>query len=65
MTINTIGVAMVKVSISVRYPEIKLIKPFRLIDAMSIDEKSRLLADITSVFKSIERWTNAERNYNT
>lgn len=56
---------MVKISINVRYPKIKFVTPYRLIDTMTTDVKEIRLAELNTTLKNIERWANAERNYNT
>lgn len=56
---------MVKISIRVRYPDIRLIEPFRLIDQLSSSVKEEKLVKINSIFSQIKRWTDVERNYTT
>jgi hypothetical protein len=56
---------MVKIQVMVKPPKIFFLKPFRLNEELTVAVKEQRLADINSTLKEIERWTNAERNYNT
>ena len=56
---------MVKVSISVRYPKISMVTPYRLIEMLSRESKEVRIEELNTILKDIERWANAERNYNT
>ena len=56
---------MVRVLISVKYPSIDFITPYRLIDVMNVQSKEDKISEINLFFEKIQRWANAERNYNT
>jgi hypothetical protein len=56
---------LVKISISVKYPDVKCISPVRLIDKMTVDTKKMVIEEINSVFDNIKRWAKVERNYYT
>ncbi len=56
---------MVKITVNVKYPSIKLITPYRLSEPLTIQSKIDRILELNSIISEIQRWTNAERNYNT
>ncbi len=56
---------MVRISIKVKYPNLKLVIPFRLQDPLSTFSKSSKMSEINYIFSEIERWAKVERNYTT
>ena len=56
---------MVQISISIKPPKIATIKPYRLIDQLSIGSRQTKIDSINTVFSSIKRWAHAERNYSS
>ena len=54
---------MFKVAISIKPPEIKTVRPYRLIEPMTKDIKQLRMDDVNQNFKEIKRWIDAKRNY--
>jgi len=62
---NKYGKTMVKISISVKHPEVKPITPYRLIEPLSVESKIARIVEINDNFLKLKEWANAERNYGT
>jgi len=56
---------MVKIQISVKYPKISYISPYRLTDEMNVASRVIRIMQLNTIIAEIERWADAERNYNT
>jgi hypothetical protein len=56
---------MFKVVISVKPPEVKTIRPYRLIEPMTKDIKQLRMDDINNNFQAVQRWLNVRRNYSS
>ncbi len=51
--------------IKVRYPEMKLLSPYRLSEPLTIASKKVRIDGVNAVFMSIKEWADAKRNYTT
>jgi hypothetical protein len=63
--LNAKGLFMVKIQVRVKPPQISFLKPFRLNEELTAASKEERFNKINEILIDIERWANAERNYNS
>jgi hypothetical protein len=56
---------MVKIQVRVKPPQISFLKPFRLNEELTAASKKERFNKINEILIDIERWADAERNYNS